>query len=162
MALKIITYVIIGIAILIIFSLIVNILDSIAKFYTSKTKINDFMLERQKNGLKPSAPTINEKIITSINLLRLIDELVDQEITAVIQTCVNINSKYNSIHLDEDIKRLSTKVYDAIKPELLTSEDSLITSDYIIKYIMESITIKFIRSMNEFNSSILLNNNDKE
>ena len=93
------------------------------------------------------------------DLLEFIDKLIDVELLNnkrfdIILDEVN-NTRKPSIDVNESLTEISTTVFEAIKPDIFVTPYSVLTEDYLMKYIQKRTFIKYMVYLNESVSSKL-------
>lgn len=147
-ALNYILFIIIGIMVLILFTYICSLIISVNKYFDARTKKEELLTEREK--VKPILQPINylDKIDSTVSLLNLINILIDNEITKMLDSLSRLKVKYDSKSLDRDAKNIAENVYTSLKKDsTFSNENIILTDEYIMKHISEeSITRLMIRS----------------
>ena len=147
-ALNYILFIIIGIMVLILFTYICSLIISVNKYFDARTKNEELLTEREK--VKPILQPINylDKIDSTVSLLNLINILIDNEITKMLDSLSRLKVKYDSKSLDRDAKNIAENVYTSLKKDsTFSNENIILTDEYIMKHISEeSITRLMIRS----------------
>ena len=89
-----------------------------------------------------------DKIDSTVSLLNLINILIDNEITKMLDSLSRLKVKYDSKSLDRDAKNIAENVYTSLKKDsTFSNENIILTDEYIMKHISEeSITRLMIRS----------------
>ena len=147
-ALNYILFIIIGIMVLILFTYICSLIISVNRYFDARTKKEELLTEREK--VKPILQPINylDKIDSTVSLLNLINILIDNEITKMLDSLSRLKVKYDSKSLDRDAKNIAENVYTSLKKDsTFSNENIILTDEYIMKHISEeSITRLMIRS----------------
>lgn len=90
-------------------------------------------------------------------LLNLIDRLIDNEVSHVLKEQIQFNNRgYNFINIDKDVEKIATSVYNGINVKLLeklNSDDSIITRDYIMSYIVKKSSIVLLYTTRDMDST---------
>ena len=90
-------------------------------------------------------------------LLNLIDRLIDNEVAHVLKEQIQFNNRgYNFINIDKDVEKIATSVYNGINVKLLeklNSDDSIITRDYIMSYIVKKSSIVLLYTTRDMDST---------
>ena len=90
-------------------------------------------------------------------LLNLIDRLIDNEVAHVLKEQIQFNNKgYNFINIDKDVEKIATSVYNGINVKLLeklNSDDSIITRDYIMSYIVKKSSVVLLYTTRDMDST---------
>ena len=90
-------------------------------------------------------------------LLDLIDRLIDNEVAHVLKEQIQFNNRgYNFINIDKDVEKIATSVYNGINVKLLeklNSDDSIITRDYIMSYIVKKSSIVLLYTTRDMDST---------
>ena len=72
----------------------------------------------------------------SEELLKSIEKTIQIEISHELEKYEIIeNNKYNPINIDKDIEILSKRVFDAYKKDIFSANNTLFTSEYLMRYI---------------------------
>ena len=131
-------YIMIGVLALFIYLFTCDLLINISNYFKRKDTI-----------------TLSDKISTSDDILRLVIELVDSEIEALVAPMMLTGKKYNMLNMDKDIERLSKKVWDSLKPEVYRGKQIVFTEDCIIAFIITEMTLKLSATLKQYNLAIL-------
>lgn len=100
---------------------------------------------------------IIDAVESTETLLNLIDRLIDNEVAHVLKEQIQFNTKgYNFINIDKDVEKIATSVYNGINVKLLeklNSDDSIITRDYIMSYIVKKSSIVLLYTTRDMDST---------
>lgn len=143
--------VIIGIILAFIF--IMNLIHQVSKYLSILCLLRASEVADITNN-KRSNLSSNEKIECSTALLNLINELIQVEITTLLNTFTDINKPYPLQNIENDISRISQKVFDGIRNELFVAPDIILNDEYIISYITSNTTIVLINSVKGYNQTL--------
>ena len=119
----------------------------------------NYMEKKEENVIFDSAltraNTLKVESETLSILLLAIDNLISVEIANIIKTYLSLGEQYPLIKMDDDIKVVAQQVFDGLRKEYLFSNDhTIITDDYIMRYIQNQTIIMFIRTIQEMNRTI--------
>ena len=117
--------------------------------------------EEVKYNARITKMDYNTNIIDAVEsteaLLNLIDRLIDNEVAHVLKEQIQFNNKgYNFINIDKDVEKIATSVYNGINVKLLeklNSDDSIITRDYIMSYIVKKSSIVLLYTTRDMDST---------
>lgn len=143
---KNIIYVILTILLVFITFNLVTISNNIAVYL--KTKDDDLKLRRKSYGYI----TFADKAKATSAIVDLINMLVDQEVKVFFNTFIHLGQVYNIQNLDDDIQKISQKVYAALKSDLYSNTEILLDDEYIMTYIIDETTIVFLAFVKELNT----------
>ena len=128
----------IWIVVIVCVGLITSIISSLVSYIDMKTRLLS-----------------TERLDYNKELLSFIMTLVNLEIDNEVKTIVSLNASYNIANLDKDIEKVSNKVFNAIKPEVYTSNANMMTDEYLMQFITESTSRYFISTIRAINDSRL-------
>lgn len=100
--------------------------------------------------------SFQQRIDITNNTMNLINFLIQSETSYILQTYAMLNSKYNVIEMDEDIKKITEHVYNGIEPDVFTDENILLKDTYIMEYILNQSKLVFMATMQQYNQSFRL------
>jgi len=143
---KNVIYVILTILLVFITFNLVTISNNIAIYL--KTKDDDLKLRRKSYGYI----TFADKAKATSAIVDLINMLVDQEVKVFFNTFIHLGQVYNIQNLDDDIQKISKKVYAALKSDLYSNTEILLDDEYIMTYIIDETTIVFLAFVKELNT----------
>jgi hypothetical protein len=127
------------------------------------TTFNDYMnakrayIEKQTesevfNALLTRAQVLKIESKTIGTLLDAIDELIIVEISTIFKTYIGLGQKYEYIKMEEDIIEVSNQVFNALRKEYIFNNDhTILTDEYIMRYIQNQTMTIFIKTVQEFN-----------
>jgi len=101
-----------------------------------------------------SSADLMSKCTATASILKIIDIIIDLEISQVIRTYTSLNAKYEINRTPDDITIISNNVYKAIKKEIYVNDDSVLTEEYLMTYITNIVTMNFIEKVRAMNSVI--------
>lgn len=147
---------IIGISVLIF--IFINYMKHLNGLEEINNDVTDVIKSLQKRENDISIDSIQRLEFTN-DLLEFIDKLIDVELLNnkrfdIILDEVNSTRK-PSIDVNESLTDISTTVFEAIKPDIFVTPYSVLTEDYLMKYIQKRTFIKYMVYLNESVSSKL-------
>lgn len=118
--------------------LLTNILIQIANLLSTKVEINiseKKLIDTQTEAMK--SPEIDYGIRAQYNneLLLLINTLIETEVTSKLKSIIMLNGKYEVLKIEDDIKEISTTVFESIKDNIYDDKYNIFTGKYIMNYI---------------------------
>ena len=136
-----------------------SLLLNITEYFSAKTSNIIKQTESEIfNASLTRANTLKVESETLGTLLLAIDNLIIAEISTIFKTYVGLGQKYEYIKMEDDIKTVATEVFNALRKEYLFSNDhTIITDEYIMRYIQNQTMIFFIRTIQEFNLYVKFN-----
>ena len=89
------------------------------------------------------------------NILSVIDFLIDKEIAIRLHKLSYDEAPYNVLHVDEDVKAIATDVFESLNKEMIANiaATTVLTEDYVRKYITKETTLLFTQEVTKFNLS---------
>lgn len=124
-----------------------------------KIKSGLLAVETEKKR-KDTGISLDQRILTTNNILRLINGLVDLEVTKKVSMMSLLRQRYNMLNMDTDIKQISTKVFLSVKNEIYSNEELILTTDFFLQYITSQTTFHLTTSMVEFNQGLYIPKDD--
>lgn len=124
-----------------IFNLITSILNNIDA-RTNSIKLSDKV--RSINRL-------NARVQSTNAILSLMDTLIANEVTNALKAYARLGENYKSINTADDIEKISSRIFDSIKKEIFIDNDTIITDEYLMKYINEQTTLVFLIETQKLN-----------
>lgn len=98
------------------------------------------------------ASTLKMEIETLDALFVSIDSLITAEISNVLKTYVTLRQPYDYPRMGDDMQTIATEVFNGLKKQyLFNNEHTLVTDDYIIRYIQNQTILIFIKTIQELN-----------
>lgn len=87
------------------------------------------------------------------NILSIIDFLIEKEIDMKMHKLSYDEKTYNILKLDDDIKKISGLVFEAISKDAfdIATNATILTKDYILSYITKQTTLMFTQEITKFN-----------
>lgn len=139
-------FVVIGIIALIQF---IELLDSVTKYFKEKKKKveTETLKILEKNDSSPSFDDTDQ-------IFSILNFIIDGEIAFRINLLSYSKTPYKLLNLDKDIKDISNTVFSQLNKEMLQNSNLMVTSDYIMHYIVNQITIRLTSSMYEYNVTV--------
>ena len=139
-------FVVIGIIALIQF---IELLDSVTKYFKEKKKKveTETLKILEKNNSSPSFDDTDQ-------VFSILNFIIDGEIAFRINLLSYSKTPYNLLNLDKDIQDISNTVFSQLNKEMLQNSNIMVTSDYIMHYIVNQITIRLASSMHEYNVTV--------
>lgn len=104
---------------------------------------------------KELAETQIKKIDNTADIINIIRVVIDNNIMEVMKKYFQLKERYNLLTFDEDLILISTESYNALKPKVFINDNTILTSNYLQKFIIQESTIRFLNIINEHNSSFL-------
>ncbi len=97
---------------------------------------------------------LESRVKSTDAILKLIDTIISNEVTGTLKTYMRLGDKYNNINTADDIAQISTRVFNAIKKEIFEDNDTVITDEYLMRYINERTTLTFLISTQALNNDL--------
>lgn len=94
-------------------------------------------------------------IETTISFMSLCTNLIDNEIGKLLSTYIQTKNKYEYLKLDKDIEMISNNVYSAFRTNCIDNNNMIISTEYIMKYIIEETLNRLINITKEYNNSLI-------
>ena len=142
----------------ILFVIIMGILAGVFLWFT----LNKFTLLIEAKEMyyrtladKELAETQIKKIDNTADIINIIRVVIDNNIMEVMKRYFQLKERYNLLTFDEDLILISTESYNALKPKVFINDNTILTSNYLQKFIIQESTIRFLNIINEHNSSFL-------
>jgi hypothetical protein len=137
---------------------IAAVIRNIIELLNAKTRNINASTEAIRNG------SLNDKIVDTTNLLLIVDSMIRVEIIQIRSTHMSLNQPYEILKkLDKDIEMISTNVHDSLKAELFNDPNNMIiTSAYLEKYIVNTVTTELIAMVKQLNQDIAERNLNKQ
>ena len=104
---------------------------------------------------KELAETQIKKIDNTADIINIIRVVIDNNIMEIMKKYFQLRERYNLLTFDEDLIVISTESYNALKPNIFINDNTILTSNYLQKFIIQESTIRFLNIINEHNSSFL-------
>ena len=122
------------------FIVIMTLLNQIRIRLKQKTLVEYNQLLQPKNLL-----TTDKQIEVTNNMLIFISKLIEIECNNTMKTNIVLNQKYEFTNATDDIKTISTAVYEGLNPEnVFSNPNILLKDDYLMKYISQQTTIELL------------------
>lgn len=116
----------------------------------------------EKEKVEILAHIENKSFINAIEFNRYvldsITTLAEFEISALLNPLFLISSKYDVIHFDEDVAKISTTVFNAYKEEFFTDQNLVYKADYMMAFITKIVSSILLEKMKTLNDAINLKN----
>ena len=129
------------------------LIHKISQFMDSKKKYYNAISKKEKKS-----DYIVERVNSTASFLKLLDTLVTIEVDNVIIGCKLVKTPYKVLNLDRDVKQITTKVFESIKPELYSNTELCVNRDFLLSFITTQVSNKFIQSMMVNNIEIYAQN----
>ncbi len=84
------------------------------------------------------------RVHSTTAVLNLLDTIISNEVTSVLKTYARLNEPYKTLNTADDIESISSKVFASIKKEIFADNDTVLTDEYLMKYINEQTTLAFL------------------
>ena len=117
-----------------------------------REKRNEIFI-RNKNNIDTYA-SFSDNIDTTISFMSLCTSLIDNEVGKLISTYLQSNKKYEYLKVDEDVRTISDNVYSAFKENIINNDELIISSEFIMKFIIEETLNRLLTLAKEYNSSL--------
>lgn len=108
----------------------------------------------QQDILISDSNQFNVRIESTTQLLKLIEYLVEVEITEILKSYARLEEPYPAIKMTEDIELVAQRVYKAFKSTTYSNTNLLLTDDYILGYINLEVTLQFIATTQRLNNAL--------
>lgn len=115
--------------------------------------LNEKTIQLEKK-MTDSQINTKEAISNSAGLMNLINLLVEIEINNSLKQQISLQEQYKVTNIDNDIRNISTKIYNAIKPNIYDDNNIAISSEYIMTHITDEVTLKLIKTVQELNAQL--------
>ena len=89
-------------------------------------------------------------------VLDSITTLAEFEISAILNPLFLLNSKYDVIHFDEDVAKISTTVFNAYKEEFFGDPNMVYKAEYMMAFITKIVSSILLEKMKTLNEAIAL------
>ena len=89
-------------------------------------------------------------------VLDSITTLAEFEISAILNPLFLFNSKYDVIHFDEDVAKISTTVFNAYKEEFFGDPNMVYKAEYMMAFITKIVSSILLEKMKTLNEAIAL------
>ncbi len=117
-----------------------------------REKRNEIFI-RNKNNIDTYV-SFSDNIDTTISFMSLCTSLIDNEVGKLISTYLQSNKKYEYLKVDEDVRTISDNVYSAFKENIINNDELIISSEFIMKFIIEETLNRLLTLAKEYNSSL--------
>lgn len=84
------------------------------------------------------------RVHSTTAVLNLLDTIISNEVASVLKTYARLNEPYKTLNTADDIESISSKVFESIKKEIFDDNDTVLTDEYLMKYINEQTTLAFL------------------
>lgn len=145
--------VLIGSTVLIILTLIVLLIQVILYIGDKRVQI-DFKDALELSNRDAVFVSLNDELINTTQLLTFINTLVEVEINKKLFQYQQLGVKYELKNLDTDIKEISENVMRGFKDGILNSDESVLSSEYLMMHIINETSLRFTKSVKEMNIQI--------
>ena len=113
----------------------------IGKYFNERSKKETVMTNRLLNTPLIKDVSFLDKVDATVCLLNLINTLIDGEITKMLEPLARLKVKYEMKNMDNDIRTISTKIYEGLKKEENFGNYSiLVTDEFVMKHITEEVS----------------------
>lgn len=149
---KVILTIVAAILFLIIYDEISTILTNIGKYFDAKTKDvqTDSLIKRQ------------QKIDISRNYIDIIDYMITNEISRIIETYALLKNRYEIRLLDEDLAKIATNIFNGLKKDFLNDDSIIFTEEYMMLYITNRCRLLLFNTITEYNSQFAVTSSPEE
>lgn len=127
---------------------IVKLISVISNYIETKNA------KMQQDILISDSNQFNVRIESTTQLLKLIEYLVEVEITEVLKSYARLEEPYPAIKMTEDIELVAQRVYKAFKSTTYNNTNLLLTDDYILGYINLEVSLQFIATTQRLNNAL--------
>lgn len=134
------------------FCYIMGMIYNISQYF--KQKANYQMIINTNETNVKTKMTMTERVDITLSIMNLLNVLIDNEINKTLQACARINTKYDVTRLDKDVKIIATTVFEAIKPEVFISADSIISDNFLMQHITDEVMIRLMKVGQEYNKAL--------
>lgn len=125
---------------------ILNCIKSISTYFDNKSALIKL------RTMKESQLDLSKSAKDSKKILSLLDYMILNEIKSLLKTYVALGENYPITKLEEDIKTISTNIFESIKKDTF-SHLNLIDNEYLMRYISETTSFNLINSVISLNAS---------
>ena len=113
---------------------IINLFGNIRSFIVNKSR--SIYLSNQKNtNIDNASMSMPDRIEFTNSILDLISFMVNNEIMSYMKTYISLNNTYDISNLDNDVRKISTLVFDGINKSLFKDPNLILTENYLMEYI---------------------------
>ena len=127
----------------------IELLESVTKYFKEKKKkVETETLKILEKNNSSSSFDDTDQIFSILNFI------IDGAIAFRIHLLSYSKTPYNLLNLDKDIKDISNTVFSQLNKEILQNSNLMVTSDYIMHYIVNQITVRLASSMHEYNVTV--------
>lgn len=121
---------------------------------------DEFIRNKSKSiTSKRESDVIENRVANTAAVLDMMSYLIHGEIIKKISLLSLMNASYNFLNIDNDVKEVSEKVFNALKKDIFVSEEILITEDYLMEHISKNTMIELSAALKEANMRIYYENN---
>ena len=114
------------------------------------TKTNCMIMESSRKDIE----NVSAQVSNTTDIFQIIRVLIENEIMVILEKPMQLHETYNLIKFDEDSNKIGMNVYNALDKDVFKKGNTILTSEYIQKFIIhETITI-FLNSINTHNASV--------
>ena len=131
----------------------IRIIFKIGDYFREKS-LNMKILNLQKKDEFANPLPLDDRIKTAISLSDLISTMIDYEVVSILQTYAMLNKPYEVSAMDNDIKKISSNVFNAIKPNIYDNHELIWTKEYLMQYISKRSTQVFFVNIVNHNNNI--------
>ena len=136
---------------IILFLFVISWISSMTNYFGSKKE--KLQKEKEKKIDRNKSIEYSEAILDTISLM------ARTEILAKIQSLGLINTQYEIKNMDNDIKEISTTIFEGIKPDTYKNNECIFESEYLFRFIYKVVSMTLMDEMTALNSKIRENNN---
>lgn len=113
-------------------------------------KTNCLVLDSERSNIE----TIRNRTDNTTDVLNIIRILIENEISVVLSHYIQLHETYNLMKFDEDSNKIGTAVYEALNKDIFIKNNTILTPDYIQKYIIHESIYLFLNTINTHNASL--------
>lgn len=133
---------------------IISLYDKIRQFMKDIQDLKAITKAEEEN----KKPDLQVRYQNTANIISFVSSLVIDEVEYSLKTYRVTNTKYQILKLDEDITRISTKVFHSIDTSIFNTDEILITPDYLMEIIIEECYVYMMKTVRELNATIRTDN----
>lgn len=104
-------------------------IGAIRRYFKMKIRDTESLIEERSTIHEDN---FSERINSGFDLLNLIVALITSEVEQHIFTFQSLNKEYPLLTLEDDIKMISQRVYEALSPSIISNPNNPLQPDYIM------------------------------
>lgn len=133
---------------LITLSTIFGVLDAIRDYFREKT----LSVKEETAQKKQQMMNVSERLAFEDDFIKLIDYLIQMEVSILLKEYTMLNVRYNVINLDRDVESVSNNVFAAIKNDAFVDVNHLLTKEYLMALITKQTMIRMLLGIRSLTS----------